>query len=138
MEAVLWNRKHDAGEGIEEVQDWKVAHMNLFNDVNWKPDMESPPDLQEDFAVYFSIPLTVDPISSPEEVKQCFTQARGPIVLMINVWECSGSGSAMLEEEPDDKQSVEQVYKFVDGDDWQAFFMFANNKTHVLYFWDLA
>jgi hypothetical protein len=53
---------------------------------------------------------------------------------MINAWKHSGIGSVMLEEEPDDKVSVEEVYNFVDGDDWQAFLMFANNKIHLLYF----
>jgi hypothetical protein len=138
MEAVLRDRNRDTGEGTDGVQDWRVALCNIFNDVNWVPQTESLPDLHHDFAVSFSVPLTVDPISSPEEVKQRFTQARGPLVLMINQWERSGNGSAMLEEEPTERISEEQVYKFVDGDDRQAFLRFANNKTHVLYFWDLA
>ena len=123
---------------MEQVQDWRVELLTVFNDVNWVPVTEALPDLHIDFSVSFPVPLTVEPMSSREEVKQRFTQARGPLVLMINAWERSGNGSAMLEEEEDDRQTVEQVYKFVDGDDRQAFLRFANNKTHVLYFWDLT
>jgi hypothetical protein len=128
MEAALRNNP-EAG-----VQDWKLALMKVFNDVCWVPKTEALPDLHEDYAVSFSVPLTVEPVSSPEEVKQRFTQARGPLVLMINAWERSGNGNAMLEEDVD----ADDVYKFVDGDDRQSFLKFANNKTHVLYFWDLA
>jgi hypothetical protein len=79
------------------IQDCKVALMNVINDVHWVPKMEALPDLHKDFVVSFSVLLTVEPVSSPEEVKQHFTQARfGPLVLMINAWECSGNGNAML------------------------------------------
>jgi hypothetical protein len=40
----------------------------------------------------------------------------------------------MLEEDT----SIDEVYNFVDGDDWQAFLKFVKTKMHILYFWDLA
>jgi hypothetical protein len=78
MEAALWNNS----EG--RAQDWEVTLMNVFNDDLCVPNTEALPELHEDFAVSFSVPLTAEPISSLEEVKQRFTQARGPIVLMIS------------------------------------------------------
>jgi hypothetical protein len=51
---------------------------------------------------------------------------------MINAWRHSGNGNTMLEEDED------EVYRFIDGDDRQAFLKFTNNKIYALCFWDLA
>lgn len=66
--------------------------------------LEALPDLHKRCVLSFSVqPLTVYPISSLIEAKQPFTQAYGPLVLIINVYEQSGNRKDMLEEDPEER-----------------------------------
>ena len=61
------------------------------------------------------------------------------MVKAILDWERSGSGHGMLnnlDDHNNEKQTQEQVYEFVDGDDIKSFLR--ECPAHVLYLWHLA
>ena len=61
------------------------------------------------------------------------------MVKVISDWEQSGSGCGMLnslDDDDNDKQTQEQVYEFVDGDDRKSFL--CKHPAHVLHLWHLT
>ena len=126
------------GRNSSLFQSFYEKASNHFNDPNWIPHSLVSPDLHEDYTKSRPLPLKVAPLT-PKEFQKKLNDNRYKMVKVISDWERSGSGRGMLnnlDDHNDEKQSKQQVYEFVDGDDRKSFVR--ERPAHVLYLWHLA
>ena len=126
------------GRNSSLFQSFYEKASNHFNDPNWIPHSLVSPDLHEDYTKSRPLPLKVAPLT-PKEFQKKLNDNRYKMVKVISDWERSGSGRGMLnnlDDHNDEKQSKQQVYEFVDGDDRKSFIR--ERPAHVLYLWHLA
>jgi hypothetical protein len=128
----------DSRGTLFEPRDYRHSVADLFNDSEAVFTVPAMPEVHHDFSEDMECPLTVQPIDVAEVAKRLQNMK----VLLNNMkipWERSGSGSYMkLPNDDNNYQCENDVYQFFDGDDRKSFLSHAQNKVHILFWWDIA
>ena len=136
--ASLHRQELDARGTAAESLDYRHYVADMFNDPDVIFTVPAMPEIHPDFSEDTECPLTVQSMDVLEVGKR-LQSMKVALHSMKTQWERSGSGSYMrLGEEDENYQTEDDVYQFIDGDDRKSFLRFAQNKTHILFWWDVA
>ena len=128
----------DARGTLAEPTDYRHCVADLFNNSEVVFTVKAMPEVHPSFSEDMECPLTV-PLIDVVEVGKRLQSMKVHLNNMKVQWERSGSGSYMLlSADDDDYRTEDDIYQFVDGDDRQSFLGHAQNKTFILFWWDIA
>ena len=123
----------DGRNSIVKMVDFYDKVCELFNSINFKPQLQVIPDLHKDFANSVDLPLKEYKLTR-DKAKDLLAGSRPKLAKMCADYKLSGAGGGQQRDENDSLYGHFDANNCVDGDDRRKF-CHSSSDVYLLYWW---